>query len=236
MPAEHPRGDADASHSDSDASTGDTNARVDRRTFLRRTTAAGTGLATGAAGLGTATVDGVSAQEGTGTETGAEEGEEEADTVTTRGAFAADAPMLGNSDYTGLFVHVAGVNQDASTRNVSGCPFVESDDAVVAYDVTLIDRESAGTPQGDTLLFAEVDDDTVEYGKLFIVTGQRSCGSEHTEVQLEEVGAANIRTAGAGANDGADSGTETSIPGFGVGATVAGLIGGGELLRRRRSE
>lgn len=226
MPAKRSRADPDGSHDDA-------NSRADRRTFLRRT--AGVGAA--AVGVGAVTVGDARGQEGTATGT---EADEEKGTVVTRGAFAADAPTLGNPDYAGLFVHVAGVNQDASTRDVSGCPFVGSDDAVVAYDVTVIDRESADTPQGDTLLFAEVNDDTVEYGKLFIVTGQQPCGSGHVQVQLEEVGAANIRTGTArvGMNDGDETerGTATRLPGLGVVAAVGGLLGGGELLRRRGSE
>lgn len=223
MPAEHPRGDADASHSDLDASTGDANGRTDRRTFLRRT--AGVGAA--AVGVGAAAVGGARGQEGTVTTTA--DAREDEDTVTTKGAIPADAPTFENADYTGMFIHVGGVNQNASTRDVSGCSFVSGDDAVVAYEATLIDRVAENHPQARTLLFARVDDDTVAHGKLFIINRQWSCRNDQVQVQLEEVGAANVPTGG---------GTETAtrLPGLGAVATVGGLLGGGELLRRRGSE
>ncbi|WP_313693445.1 PGF-CTERM sorting domain-containing protein [Halorarum halobium] len=194
--------------------------RLGRRSFLRGTAGAG------AAAVGVGTVGTARAQDGTGTADG------EAERATTSAAFAEDAPRLGNSDYTGLFVHVAGVNQDASTRDVSTCPFVESDDAVVAYDVTVVDRASEETPQADTLLFAAVDDDSVAFGKLFIVTGQTDCGSDHVQAQLEEVGAATFDTADV--DIGGPDVTETDSPGFGVAGALAGVLGTGELLRRRR--
>lgn len=123
MPFDSPRSGATGSHGDADRSRRDRTNSLGRRAFLRRT--AGTGA--GVLSLSMVGVGGVRAQEGT--ETGAEEGEEEEETVTTRGVLPADAPKLGNPDFTGLLVHVAGVNQDVSTRDVSGCSFVESDDA-----------------------------------------------------------------------------------------------------------
>ena len=231
MPAEHPRGDADVPHDESGTPDGDpndphgdANDPPDRRTFLRRT--AGVGAA--AVGVGAVAVGDARGQEGTVTTTA--DAREDEDTVTTKGALPADAPTFENTDYTGMFVHVGGVNQNASTRNVSGCSFVNSDDAVVAYEATIIDRVAEDHPQARTLLFARVDDDTVAYGKLFIINRQWSCGSGHVQVQLEEVGAATLPTGGEGTE------TATRLPGLGVGATVAGLLGGGELLRRRGSD
>ncbi|ESP87560.1 hypothetical protein [Candidatus Halobonum tyrrellensis] len=190
-----------------------------RRGFLR----AAAGVSAGALGVGAATTGTASAQE---------------DTITDEGAFPADAPTLGNSDYTGMFVHVGGINQEASTADVSGCEFVESDDAVVAYDVTLIDRASPDTPQADTIMFASVGSDAVEFGRLFIVTGQQSCNSDRVQVALEQVGSADIRDVSenqsAPRTDTSDGGaTNTTGPGFGLGAAAAGLLGAGELLRRR---
>lgn len=223
MPAEHPHGDADDSRGDPDTPHGDADGRPDRRTFLRRT--AGVGAA--AIGVGAAAVGDARGQEGTVTTTA--DAREDEDTITTKGAIPADAPTFENADYTGMFIHVGGVNQNASTRNVSGCSFVNSDDAVVAYEATIIDRIAENHPQARTLLFARVDDDTVAHGKLFIINRQWPCRNDQVQVQLEEVGAANVPTGG---------GTETAtrLPGLGVGATVAGLLGGGELLRRRRSK
>ena len=159
------------------------------------------------------------------------------DPITVDTALPSDAPRFGNSDYLGLFVHVAGVNQNASTENVA-CPFAEGDDAVVAYDVTLIDRASEDTPQADSLMFAPIDT-AVEHGKLFIITNQQSCEGDQVQIALEQVGAAEFPEAvntstptvvGAETTTGT---TTTTGPGFGVGAALTGLLGAGELLRRR---
>lgn len=196
-----------------------------RRGFLR----AAAGVSAGALGVGAATTGTATAQ----------------DAITAEGAFPSDAPMLGNPDYTGMFVHVAGINQDASTADVSGCEFVESDDAVVAYDVTLVDRASPDTPQADTIMFASVGSDAVEFGRLFIVTDQQSCNSDRVQVALDQVGSADIRdvsenqsaprtdTSDGGGEAGDGGTTNTTGPGFGLGAAAAGLLGAGELLRRR---
>ena len=235
MAGDHPRGDANASN-------GDVNGRADRRTFLRRS--AGVGAA--AVGLGATAVGDVRAQEGT--EEGGQEqtatgtappGEEE--TIAHKAALPADAPTLGAPDYVGLMVHISGVNQNASTRDVKSCPFATQEEAIVAYDATLIHAdqvppEPEGRREADTLLFAEVHNDAIAYGKLFIVQRQTICGSGHVQVQLEEIGAANFNTEGPEVAANQEEATETALPGFGVGGAIAGLLGGGELLRRRRSE
>lgn len=192
-----------------------------RRGFLR----AAAGVGAGTLGVGAAATGTVDAQE---------------ETITDEGAVPSDAPTLGNPDYTGLFVHVGGVNQDASTRDVSSCPFVESDDAVIAYDVTLIDRESPDTPQADTIMFASVASDAVEFGRLFIVTNQEECDGDRVQLALEQVGSADIRDVSENqsapdtdTDDAGDEATATTGPGLGPGAAAAGLLGAGELLRRR---
>lgn len=225
--------------SDADAANGDPNGQADRRSFLRKS--AGVGAA--AVGLGATAVGGARAQEGTAgreqTATGtAAPGEDE--TITTRGALPADAPTLGTSDYVGLLVHVGGVNQNASTRKVTSCPFATQEEAIVAYQATLVHADQVpprpeGRREAQTLLFAEVHNNAIGYGRLYIIQRQTVCGSGHVQVQLEQVGEADLGTAAA-ANGGDAAETETALPGLGVGGAVAGLLGGGELLRRRESE
>lgn len=192
----------------------------DRRSFLRAAAAVGGGTF----GAGTVT-SGVASAQGT---------------VTTDAAVPSDAPTLDNSDYTGLFVHLGGRSENAATEDVGSCQFVEDPAQIAAYDVVLVDRETAGSPQATTRLFSRADDGAVEPGGLFIVTGQQSCDGGPVQLALERVGAAEIDTAQVGvesgvADDDGGGGAETgaSSPGFGVGAALAGLLGAGELVRRR---
>ncbi|WP_435123947.1 hypothetical protein [Halobaculum sp. D14] len=185
--------------------------RTSRRGVLRAAGAASAALVAGVgAGTGVA-----AAQDDTGGD------------VTTKAAIPADTPQFDNDDYTGMFVHVAGVDDAAATADVGTCPFLGADDEVTAYDATVVDRVDADHPQADTTLYAASGNDDVSAGALFVVNNQQQCGAGTVQLRLEEIGEADVRVS----EEADDAAVET--PGFGVGAAVAGLFGGAAYLRRR---
>lgn len=183
-----------------------------RRSSTRRAFLVGVG---GTAALGAAPV--VNAQ---GTET-----------KFTSVAIPDSAPTFGESDYVGLFVHVAGPGGDKPSQGVGNCPFA-GDSQLVTWNAVVVDK-TGNRQQAETTLHAKQGAQDMQGGKLFIVDEQRNCGNGFVQLSLEQVGASSVEVQTSPTKKG--EGTEGAIegPGFGPVAGVAGLLGAGWLAKRR---
>ncbi|MFC7196680.1 PGF-CTERM sorting domain-containing protein [Halosimplex aquaticum] len=117
-------------------------------------------------------------------------------------------------------------------------------ETMLAYDAQIINAKGEGAPEEEetTLYIGESVD--VAPGQLYIINRFNRCGSGFVGVTLEQIGrsdvGANPDDAGNGQGtvttadpDGGGEGFGGSGPGFGPLAALAGLLGGGALLRWR---
>ncbi|WP_262179485.1 hypothetical protein [Haloarcula laminariae] len=139
---------------------------------------------------------------------------------------------------TGFFIHI-GPGVDPTEAGVADqCDFVDwADDETLAYDAQLIDRKADPEQTQITLYLHERVE--VEPGALFIINNREQCRSGYLGIYLEPVGInlAQLRsrdfTPNPETQDGG-GGVGAAGPGMGVASGLAGLLGTGWLLGRRR--
>ena len=139
---------------------------------------------------------------------------------------------------TGFFLHIGPGVDPIESSVADQCDFVDwSDDETLAYDAQLIDRKADPEQTQITLYLHERVD--VEPGALFIINDREQCPSGYLGIYLEPVGVnlAQLRSRDFTPNpenqdDG--GGIDAAGPGMGVASGLAGLLGTGWLLNRRR--
>jgi hypothetical protein len=202
-------------------------ARLTRRRVLR----------SAAAGAGVAGTAGVAAgQQGTagGGETGTDGGD------TQGGQIRAVIPEQQQYDQTvtGFFIHIGPGVDPLESSVADNCGFVDwANDETLAYDAMLIDRKA--DPEETSITMYLNDRVEIDAGMLFIVNDIETCQSGYLGLYLERVGInlAQLRSRDFTPNpDGGDGGGGLGAagPGMGVASGVAGLLGAGWLLGKRR--
>lgn len=160
-----------------------------------------------------------------------------------------------DANLAGFMVHVGGETTPTETSSTENCDHEGwPPEEILAYDATLINRKEGDTPEESTTLYIGGSVD-VPGGALYLINTFVECG-DYVGVNLEQVGQFTGGDDGAGATDvgpvadveederpdvrttEADGGGGFGAvgPGFGPLATVAGLLGGGALLRWRDSD
>jgi hypothetical protein len=171
-----------------------------RRRLLGSVAAAGVTLA-GAAGASTRTATAQATTEG-------------AD-VTAPLVVPADAPTLGNDDFTGLLLQVVDQGTtDASDTDVASCDALDAD-RVISYRLELTDERDDTEELVEATGFAARSNDTVRPDREFVVSGQESCVDDYRRLSLEEVTRSSV--------DVDTETTSTPVPGFGAGTALAGV-------------
>jgi len=85
-------------------------------------------------------------------------------------------------------VHVGPTLDPESVEPPSDCDFDDwPPDETERYDVALINRKDADTPEEQTRLFVDASVD-VNPGELFVVNTFEDCEDRHTRVELEWIG------------------------------------------------
>ncbi|WP_415379166.1 PGF-CTERM sorting domain-containing protein [Halosimplex sp. TS25] len=218
-----------------DAANGDSTGGPE---LTRRSMLAGTGVAIGAGAVGAAGFAGAS---------GVAAGQ------ITEAAAIPEVTRWENDNIAGFMIHVGGSTSPAQVRIAEDCDVPGSDtwppDTMLAYEVHLINRKTEGTPEEEETTLYIGDSAEVAPGTLYIINRFNRCGSGFVGVTLEQIGRSDIEVDGE-ADGGAGGGQATvattepgdgggfgsSGPGFGALAALAGLAGGGALLRWRDTE
>jgi len=173
----------------------------------------------------------------------------------TQAAAIPEVTRWENENLAGFMIHVGGATSPAQVRAAEGCVAPGSDtwppDEMLAYDAMLINRKLGDTPEAETTLYIGASVEVLP-GQLYLINRFDRCDSGFVGVSLEQIGRSDV-SAGSGqqANGGPvadveederprDLGTtqtpDATGPGFGVVASLVGLLGGGALLRSRDRE
>lgn len=164
--------------------------------------------------------------------------------ITEAGAIPDPAKWGDDTDFAGFMIHVGGSLSPERERVAADCELAGSDtwppDEMLAYDAQLINRKDDATEQAETTLYVG-ETANVTAGKLYIVNRFDRCDGGFLGVSLEQIGLSDVNVAGdgqptAGTTTADEGGSGAFGPGFGPLAAVAGLLGGGALLRRRDGE
>lgn len=149
---------------------------------------------------------------------------------------------------TGMWIHVARPVEPVQAAISDECDVVDwGDQDTFTYDAMLIDRRNEVYQQPIQIYLPRSAE--VGGGDLFIINDEVPCRSGYIGVELEQIGARNVDAGikpGEGLTEtdvteaGNAGGTEEAStgvgPGFGLFAAVGGLLGGGWLLGRDRSD
>jgi len=200
--------------------------------MTRRAALAGTATALGAGVTGAGTLAGASGV------TAAQ--------VTEAAAIPRPAQWGDDTNFAGFMIHVGGSLSPEQERVAADCELISSDtwppDEMLAYDAQLINRKDDSTEQAETTLYIGEAAD-VTPGKLYIVNRFNRCDSDFLGVSLEQIGLSEVNVdveaderPNAETTGVSEGGSGAFGPGFGLVASLAGLLGGGALLRRRDRE
>lgn len=166
--------------------------------------------------------------------------------ITEAAAIPEPTKWSEGTNFAGFMIHVGGSLSPEQERVATDCDVVGSDtwppDEMLAYDARLINRKDESTEQAETTLYIGESAD-VTAGKLYIINRFNRCDSDFLGVTLEQIGLSEVNVnveederPNAATTAADDGGSGAFGPGFGPVATVAALLGGGALLRRRNDE
>lgn len=134
----------------------------------------------------------------------------------------------------GFWIHIQGeVSANDAAAIDDDCEAVDwSNDETVGYDAKLIDRTA--DPQSATITLYLNERVEITPGDLFIINNRQQCRSGYVGIQIERISA----NPGVSADSTAADETPASGDGAGFGAisALAGALGAGWLLNRRRED
>lgn len=159
----------------------------------------------------------------------------------TEAAAIPQPERWSDANLAGFMIHIGSTApiDRADTARECGVPGSDTwpPDELLAYEVQLINRKDEATAEEETTMYiggaAEVAP-----GKLYIINRFNRCGNGFVGISIEQIGRSDVAvtvddSANAATTAVDDGGSGAFGPGFGLPAAVAGLLGGGALLRRR---
>lgn len=221
--------------------TEDSGTTYSRRTVLR---AGGVAVGTAATG-GVAAAQNGTESNGTATNETATGGTPTPSPIITMAVTLEQEDVQGS--LTGMWIHIARPVEPVQAAISDECDIVSwGDQDTFSYDAMLIDRRNEVYQQPIQIYLPRSAE--VGGGDLFIINKEVPCRSGYIGIKLEQIGARNIdagikpgegltRTDVAARDAGGAQESSTGFgPGLGLFATAGGLLGGGWLLDRNRSD